>query len=272
LNNTCLTFQNVAFSYPESNWTLTIPSLTLGAERVTCLVGPNGSGKSTLIRLAAGLLFPGTGTISLNGDTLSALRRRDLARAIAYLPQESPPLYDYPVEMVARMGRYIHTGWTGALSPQDEQAVENALRSVQMTEKKDRSLAHISGGERRRALIASVLAQQARLLLLDEPTASLDVHHAASVMQLLAHLAQDGPQVVMVTHDINLAAMFATRMLLISDGHILVDGTPAEVIQPQWMAAAYGPDVMVYPHPELDIPMLLPKHTHKASPGGTTDG
>lgn len=253
-----LDFSQVHFTYPDSEWSLDIPSLSLGKERLTCLVGPNGSGKSTIIRLAAGILSPGNGSVQLNHVPLAHRPRRELAQTIGYLPQESPSLYDYTVDMVARMGRYIHTGWTGAMTPRDEQSVECALRCVDLENKRHRPLGRLSGGERRRALIASVLAQQPRFLLLDEPTASLDVHHAASVMRLLSNLAPSCPQVVLVTHDINLAALFAQRMILLVDGKIVVDGTPHEVMQPSWMTAAYGPDVLVRSHPELDIPMLLP--------------
>ncbi len=252
-----LTLENVTFAYAENGWALHVPHLELGAERITCIVGPNGSGKSSLLRLAAGLLPPHSGTLSLAGTPLSGLSRRRIARDIGFLPQESPPLFDFTVESVVCMGRYAHVHAMGLLTENDNQAVDAALRAVALTGFRDRELSHLSGGERRRALIASVLAQQPRLMLLDEPTSSLDIQHAGALMRVLSGFKDDGPAVVVVTHDINLAALFADRLLLLVDGSIRADGSVAEVVTESVLQAAYGRDLLVREHPESGGPMVV---------------
>ncbi len=249
--------EHACFSYDENGWALDIPALRLGTERITCIVGPNGSGKSTLLRLAAGILPPGTGRVRLDGVALSDMSRRSIARQIGFLPQETPPLFDYSVEMVVRMGRYAHVGWTGALAEKDRRAIAHALRAVAMDELQRRPLSHLSGGERRRAMIAAVLAQEPDLLLLDEPTASLDMHHAAAIMRLLATSSADGRSVVVVTHDINLAALFAERLLMIVNGQVFADGTPDDVVRARIVRDAYGEDLLVRKHPETGGPMVV---------------
>lgn len=250
-------FQDVRHHYAESAWDLNVSGLRLGQERVTCIVGPNGSGKSTLLRLAAGILAPAQGTVTFGGARLSRMPRRTIARHIGYLPQESPPLFDYSVEMVVEMGRYAHVGWTGALSVQDRHIVSQALQAMEMTALRNRQLSHLSGGERRRALIAAALTQEPNILLLDEPTASLDIHHAAAVMRLLSGPGTGGRAVVVVTHDINLAALFADRILMIMNGRIAADGTPCRVLRPEVMQKAYGNAVRVWEHPETGGPVLV---------------
>jgi iron complex transport system ATP-binding protein len=250
-------FADARFRYAGSSWSLAVPDLRLGTERVTCIVGPNGSGKSTLLRLAAGILQPDRGAVRLDGRTLTGMARSAIARRIGFLPQESAPLFDYSVEMVVQMGRYAHGDWLGALAEPDRRAVDAALEAVAMEACRQRPLSHLSGGERRRALIASVLAQQPDILLLDEPTASLDIHHAAAVMRLLSGTGTAGRAVVIVTHDINLAALFADRMLLLVDGRVAADGAPADVVCEAVIRRAYGEDILVRAHPETGGPMVV---------------
>ncbi|MCU0610805.1 MAG: ABC transporter ATP-binding protein [Candidatus Eisenbacteria bacterium] len=256
-NPTTLRLRAVRFRYEDSAWSLSISDLQLGSERITCIVGPNGSGKSTLLRIAAGILPAGEGSVSLNGCSVDGMSRRTIARVVGYLPQESPAFFDYAVEAVVGMGRYAHTRGIGIMTDRDTRAVNHALAAVNMTAFRGRPLSHLSGGERRRALIASVLAQEPGILLLDEPTAALDPHHAVAVMRLLSDFEGDGPSVVAVTHDINLAALFSERMLLLVDGRIRVDGTPADVVRPDVMQEAYGEDVMVREHPETGGPIVV---------------
>jgi iron complex transport system ATP-binding protein len=252
-----IVFQDARFTYAENGWSIEIPELRLGAERVTCIVGPNGSGKSTLLRLATGMLHPEKGVVCLDGRALSGMPRRAIARRTGFLPQESPPLFDYSVEMVVQMGRYAHVGWTGALCDADRRAVDAALQAVDIIPMRLRRLSHLSGGERRRALIAAVLAQEPGILLLDEPTASLDIHHAAAVMRLLSGPGTEGRAVVIVTHDINLAALFAERMLMLVKGRIAADGPPEEVVRDEVIQAVYGDDVLVREHPETGGPLVV---------------
>jgi len=257
LNKATLTFEGVRFAYEGRAWALGIPKLSLGRERMTCIVGPNGSGKSTLLRIAAGILPPLQGAVRLWDQPLPFMSRRAIAQRLAFLPQETPPLFDYTVEDIAQMGRYAHLHGVGQLTDRDFLAVEHALSAVEMAEMRNRPLSHLSGGERRRALIASVLAQEPDLLLLDEPTASLDIHHAAAVMRLLSGFKEDRPSVVVVTHDMNLAALFSTRLLLLVNGQIQADGTPSEVIHTAVIQQAYGEHMLVMEHPETGSPMMV---------------
>lgn len=252
-----LVFDNVRFSYPDNDWSLSIPELRFGQERVACLVGPNGSGKSTLLRIAAGIIEHPHGSVFLDEIPLLQMPRRLIARRIGFLPQESLPLFDYSVEMVARMGRYAHAGWTGAMSDHDKRAVDKALLAMEMDNLRNRPLSRLSGGERRRALIAAVLAQEPDILLLDEPTAALDLHHAAAVMRLLSGPGTAGRVVVIVTHDINLAALFADRMLMLAKGSIVADGAPGQVVCSEVIRQAYGDDIIVMEHPETGDPMVM---------------
>ncbi len=263
-----LKVENVHFAYEGADWSLLLDSLVLGQERMVCIVGPNGSGKSTLLRLLAGIVRPVSGLILLDGRPIDRMSRAGIARRIGFLPQESPSLFDYTVDEVALMGRYVHGAGFGAVGAQDMQAVEQALRAVEMDGLRHRRLSHLSGGERRRALIASVLAQEPDLLLMDEPTSALDIHHAASVMRLLSDFGEKHPAVVVVTHDINLASLFAQRLLLIACGRLVADGSPSEVVTEGMMAEAYGGNLLVERHPQTKGPLIVPtRHGHGDSPG-----
>jgi len=256
-NRGTLVIEQASFRYAENPWSLDVPALRFGAQRMTCIVGPNGSGKSTLLRIAAGLLIPATGHVELEGKPLAGLSRRAIAQRVGFLPQESPPLFDYTVNTVVQMGRYAHTDWLGSIDPEGARAIDEAIAAVGLTHLRKRPLSQLSGGERRRALIAAVLAQTPNVLLMDEPTAALDIHHAVAVMRLLAKLGEGGQSVVIVTHELNLAALFAERLIMLVNGRIIADGTPQQVIAPDVLHVAYGNDVFVREHPETGGPLVV---------------
>ncbi len=251
-----LLLQAIRFAYEPGGWELILPSLTLGAESLCGIVGPNGSGKSSLLKLAAGLLSPQEGRITLNGSPLAAMRRPAIARVIGFLPQECPALFDYTVEQVAAMGRHAHGGVLELSSPDDAEAVSRALHAVDLESLRRRPLSHLSGGERRRAWIASALAQEPDLLLLDEPTQSLDLHQAARVMEVLSSMAEKGMRVVTVMHDLNLASLFCSRLILLQHGTLLADGAPADLLTQERMEAVYGDTIEVIPHPRTQQPLV----------------
>jgi iron complex transport system ATP-binding protein len=250
---------SLRFLYDQAEaWSLCVEKLVLGGERMICLVGPNGSGKSTLLRLLAGILVPQEGQVQLAGRDMKALSRGMIARKIGYLPQETPALFDLTIDEVVMMGRYVHgTGW-GGVTARDLDAVSRALVSVDLLGLRKRRLSQISGGERQRALIASVLAQEPEILLLDEPTCSLDLHHAVGVMRLLAGFQHPEPVVIVVTHDINLASLFADRMLLMDRGRIVCDGAPDAVVRAEHIAAVYGDGFLLERHPQASAPLIVP--------------
>lgn len=256
-----LLLKNLAFSYPEGSWALSIPSLCLGNERMTAIVGPNGSGKSTLLRIAAGVLTPQSGQVEYGTTPLVAFERGQLARRLGFLPQFSPSLFDLSVEEVVAMGRYPHRSGLGFLSEADRHSIQSALDAVGLESLSHRPISQLSGGERRRAFIASLLAQQPDLMLLDEPTSALDVHHASALMRQLTDRGDSGPSVVWVTHDLNLAAMYSHRILLIDRGCIQADGSPDEVLSSQALRDAYANELYLLRHPETGGPVVLPRRT-----------
>ena len=274
-----LTVENINFKYDSNDdWALHVDKLNLTTSVVTCIVGPNGSGKSTLLRIAAGILKPSDGTVTLDGNELHSMSRRTVARTMGYLPQESPTLYDYTVDDVIQMGRYAHQKGLVAVNSNDADIVSAAIKTVGLTKYHNRILSHLSGGERRRALIASVLAQQPQLMLLDEPTSGLDLHHASGIFKLLSSLAQDGPGIVIVTHDINLASLFCDRIIILKNGAIKADGTPNKIITTDIMQSLYGKDILVQQHPTVDRPIIIPaisgvsenRVSHKEGAGNET--
>lgn len=255
-----LRLDGVRFAYPDASWTLRVEAFGLRAGTCTGVVGPNGSGKSTLLKLAAGVLTPEAGEVRIDGVPLAGLRRRDIALRLGYLPQEAPALYDFTVGEVAAMGRYAHQdGGPGLNTARDVEAVAAALRAVAMDGLAGRPLSHLSGGERRRALIAAVLAQEPRAVLLDEPTAGLDPHHAAALFRLLHRLAATGLAVLIVTHDLNLASLFCGRLVLVDRGAVAQEGSPREVLTPESLRRLYGDELLVRAHPQCaDRPVVLP--------------
>ena len=261
MNDLLLDMQGIAFRHEGSSWTLAIRQLGFAPGGMTGIVGPNGSGKSTLLRLAAGLLQPRDGRILFEGKPFDGMSRRRIAASLGFLPQETPPMFDYTVEEICRMGRYPHLRGWGVLTAEDARAVKAALDATDMTALRHRPLSRLSGGERRRAMIASVLAQEPRLMLLDEPTGALDIHHAAAVMRLLAGF--DDIAVVVVTHDINLASLFCERMLLLRDGGVMADGPPDAVVVPDLLHTAYGENLLVQKHPATGRPLVLPTACRK---------
>ncbi len=264
-DGSCIKLEQAGFRHAGNGWAIEITELSLGTRSLSCIVGPNGAGKSTLLRLAAGILTPGAGTVRLNGRDICGMSRRAVARQIGFLPQETPPLFDCSVETVARMGRYAHAGWLGESDAESRRAVAEALEAVGLQAMRDRPLSRLSGGERRLALIAAALAQNPRILLLDEPTAALDIHHAAAVMRLLAGLGDRGQSVVMVTHDLNLASLFAERLIVLVNGRVIADGPPGQVVCEAVLKRAYGHDVLVLGNPETGVPLVVARRQAQAA-------
>jgi iron complex transport system ATP-binding protein len=232
-------------------------SLEIAEGDFFAVIGPNGSGKTTLLRLILGSLAPQAGDIAVFGRPLAGYRRRELARRIALVPQGSVPVFSFAVEEIVRMGRAPHLGLLGFEAAEDVDQAARAIAAVGLDALARRPLDQLSGGEQQRVWIARALCQQPRLMLLDEPTAALDMGHQLQIMRLLARLRRERRMtVVMVSHDLNLAAMFATRMLLLNNGRMVCSGTPKEVLQPAHIRTAYGCQVLVDRHPQGDFPRL----------------
>jgi len=253
-----LQFDTVSYQYADSDWRLEGVALAVAAGEVLAIIGPNGSGKSTLLRIGAGVLAPQAGRVLLGGRELRGLARREIARELGYLPQQVTSEFDYRVEEVVAMGRFAHLASAGFLSPQDVAVVGRCLAESEVGPYRQRRLSHLSGGERQRVFLASVLAQEPRVLLLDEPTTGLDLHHQARFFALVRRLAGQGLGIAVVTHDVNLASLFCDRLALLRGGHLVEDGTPERVLRPSVLRETYGDEVLLVTHPTTGRPIVLP--------------
>jgi iron complex transport system ATP-binding protein len=251
----------VAFGPPPKPAVLQDLDFELEAGRFDVIVGANGVGKSTLLRALAGLLPPRGGEVHLDGQPLSELSLAQRARTIGFLPQEIAPAFAYTVEQAVALGARVagHGHWFGGTqSATDRRAVERALDLVETRHLQDRKLDTLSGGERRRVFIASVLAQEPQVLLLDEPAAMLDLHHQAELFRLLASLADEGLAVACVTHDWNLAVRFADRMTVLKDRGVLACGEPAALSIPEILRQVYGDALELILAPD-GRPVVVPR-------------
>jgi iron complex transport system ATP-binding protein len=214
-------------------------SLSLPSRQLVALVGPNGAGKTTLLRALAGLV-PSTGSIEIGGDRLSSLSLRERARRFGYLPQGHHVHWPLPAKDVVALGRYPHGATDPArLSLRDEQAVLRAMQATNVVEFAERPVTELSGGERSRVALARVLAVEAPVLLADEPIASLDPRYQIDVMINLRSAADRGVLVVVVTHDLGLAARFSDTVLVLSDGRLVAQGKPEQALSEQIMADVF---------------------------------
>jgi iron complex transport system ATP-binding protein len=214
-------------------------SLSLPSRQLVALVGPNGAGKTTLLRALAGLV-PSTGSIEIGGDRLSSLSLRERAKRFGYLPQGHHVHWPLPAKDVVALGRYPHGATDPArLSPRDEQAVLRAMQATNVVGFAERPVTELSGGERSRVALARVLAVEAPVVLADEPIASLDPRYQIDVMINLRSAADRGVLVVVVTHDLGLAARFSDTVLVLSDGRLVAQGTPEQALSEQIMADVF---------------------------------
>lgn len=215
-------------------------SLSVAGGEFVGLVGANGAGKTTLLRCVAGLLRADGGSIRIDGETLAGLGPQGIARKISFLPFGAPCHWPMTVERVVSLGRLpFQPAWQG-LTTADWTIVDSAMARAEVAAFARRSIEQLSAGERTRVMIARALAQQPRLLLADEPTATLDPYHQLRIMELLRELALAGGAVLAVFHDLSLAARFCTRLALMNQGRIVADGASTDVLTPENVRAAYG--------------------------------
>jgi iron complex transport system ATP-binding protein len=226
------------------------------------IVGPNGSGKTTLLKLLAGLLSLKHGRIDIRARNIASYSSKALARTIAYVPQNVPVEFPFTVAQVVLMGRAPHLGLLGFEGEADVEIACHAMAITDVAHLAHRRLDQLSGGERQRVFIARAICQQPAIILLDEPTAALDLAHQVRLMDLMEQLKHDRDvTVVMVSHDLNLAAMYADRLLLLSEGRIASSGAPGDVIRYDLLEKVYGCPLVVDQSPMGDYPRvhLVPK-------------
>lgn len=244
-------------SFAAGGRTILAPlDLRLAAGRIHGLVGANGSGKSTLIKLLAHQQKPAAGTVRLLGRPLACYGERQLARSVAYMPQFTPPAEGMTVRELVGLGRFPWHGALGRFSDDDAAKVEIALRQTDLLTLANRIVDSLSGGERQRAWLAMMLAQDTHCLLLDEPTSALDIAHQVEMLALVRELSRErGLGVVVVLHDVNMAARCCDEIVALRVGRMVARGTPAEILEPAMLDRIYGLAMGVMPHPATGAPI-----------------
>lgn len=243
-----ITVQDLSFSYGKRT---VLAGITLAVREgeVLGLVGPNGSGKTTLLKTISGVLTPQAGAVYLDGRPIAHLTCREIARRVACVEQDREVGFDFTVEEVVAMGRFPHRRRLGQETKTDREAIRRAMVETRVNSLARRSIRTISGGERQRTFLAMALAQEPRLLLLDEPTTHLDLRHQAEFMALVREGAQGGLSVIMALHDLTLAAAYSDEVALLSLGRLLASGRPEAVLTPANVRTAFGAEVVVGRNP-----------------------
>lgn len=283
MEGAAIAVDRVSFRYdhapPDRRWTVEDVSFSIGFGEVLGIVGPNGSGKSSLLKLMAGLLRPASGAVFVKGRAVATLTPSDVAGILAVVPQEQPPLFPFSVAETVLMGRFPHRkrGWwnmgVGAETEADLVAVHQAMVETDVLALADRLLSDLSGGERQRVLIARALAQEPDILLLDEPTAFLDLSHQIDICSLVQRLARERHLTVgLVTHDLNVASLLCDRVVMMREGTVRAIGTPAEILRQDILHDVYGCDVMIDRHPQtgrprVTLPIQAPQDEHRIRAG-----
>lgn len=267
--------EHIVFGY-TSDPVLRDAGLALASGDLVALLGPNGSGKTTLVKLLCGIIKPQRGRIRWEGKDTASVGRRSLARRLALVPQELNVPFAFTVSEIVGLGRTPHLRALSGESMRDRAAVERALQLTETDGLKDRFFGEISGGEQQRAVIAMALAQIGlppsagetngipKALLLDEPTVHLDINHQIQVLELIRRLNREyGLTILATMHDLNLASLYFDRLILLNEGRIVTEGSPADVLSEERMQNVFHANVLIQPHPtRTSVPniILLPNH------------
>ena len=256
-----LTANNVGYAV-DGKTLISGVNLDLRGGAMLAIVGPNGAGKSTLCGALAGDLRPFDGDVEMCGEPVRDTKPAALAKLRSMLTQHTPIRFPFTSREVVMMGRYPHIRRWRSPTEFDFDKVEEAMKSTQSLHLADRIYPTLSGGEQRRVSLARVLAQDAPVMLLDEPTNALDIAHQQLAMTLCRRLADEGRVVVSVLHDVNIAAQFADRVMIISHGRVVAVGEPEDVLTPSLLSEVFGMKVIVIPHPETGKPVTLASSGH----------
>lgn len=262
-NSLAFDVRGLSFRYPhspESGWALKDFDCSINTGSIVGVIGPNGSGKTSLLKLLMGLLSPEGGSIQLFGQDLVGLSPSLIAQQVALVPQETSQVFPFTLGELVLMGRFpFHQpfgGW-GWDASSDVDLATQAMVDMEVGGLADRMMSEVSGGERQRAMIARALTQNPQVLLLDEPTAFLDLHHQLDIARKLRQLNQErGMTVVMVSHDLNLASQCCDQLFLLHQGKIAKQGIPSEVIRTEVLESVYRCQVLVDQHPHSNAPRV----------------
>lgn len=262
----------------HSSWVINGMEFTISQGEIVGVIGPNGSGKSSLLKLLTKLVRPQEGTINLFGNEIGSLTRESISRQVAYMPQDLSFDFPFSVLDMVLMGRFPHRrgglwNFVGWERQEDLAAAEEAMAQTDVRHLANRMIATLSAGERQRVLLARALAQKPRVLMLDEPTAHLDLNHQLDVCRILRQIhARLQMTVLLVSHDINLASQYCDRILVMKQGAMVCIGPPQDVIHPAVLSKVYGCQVLVDAHPETGLPRVsLPsQNLHQTGVGVST--
>ena len=238
------------------------------------LIGPNGAGKSTLLRAISNVLNYQEGSVSLHGADLTTLPAREVAELLALVPQIAPYTQGFTAFELVLMGRYPHLGRFQVEGQSDDRIARNAMRLTETDQFETRTIETLSGGERQRVFLARAVAQQPQVLLLDEPTSNLDVLHQLKILTLVRQLVDDGLTAIAAIHDLNLAARFCDRLVLISEGRVVADGPAEDVLTPELIESAFGVESAIYREPvtgALAISLIAPAGDASTEPDFTQE-
>lgn len=224
---------------------------------MTAILGPNGCGKTTLVSSVSGILEPKEGTVEVEGKDVRGYRPRDLAGIMAVLPQKVEPAFGLSVKSMVMMGRYAHGSGFFGYDSDDVEICCSAMETVGISHLEHRSVSELSGGEFQRVLMARTIAQQARIMVLDEAASEIDVAGKIELFDLLRRMNSAGTTIICVIHDLNLAALYFDRLVFLNNGSVVLDGTPRDVINRENISNVYKTSVAVVEHPELGIPQVL---------------
>ncbi len=244
--------------YVNDGLVLSGVSLELGAGELVGLIGPNGSGKTTLLRVLSGLLVPSRGRVYLDGQDVRAFDRRQVAQRVAVVPQELAMPFAFSAYEMVMMGRTPHVRPILGAGPRDRQVVAEKMELTATSVLAERPFVELSGGEKQRVIIAMALAQEPQVLLLDEPTVHLDINHQVEILELIKRLNRRESLTVLATmHDLNLAALYFDRLILLDGGRVVASGSPAEVLRQESIRQVFQTDVQVQEHPTRHTPQVV---------------
>ena len=253
---TAIELRNISFGYGEK-LLLSDFSLAVEAKEFFGVIGPNGSGKTTLLRLMAGLLIPRTGEIHVKDRPLVGFTRRELARVVGFMPQESHFAFDFTVYEVVMMGRNPFLGRFERPGSKDHDRTRAALEFTDAWNLRAKGINQLSGGEKQRVVLARTLAQEPEILLLDEPASQLDIAHQLQMLTILKRLNRQGVTIVLLSHDLNLASIACSRILMLSNGRPVACDRPERVLVPDLIEQVYGVKPIVQKHPETGTPQVV---------------
>jgi iron complex transport system ATP-binding protein len=250
---------DLALAYNSEHPVVEGLNLAIQPGTITALTGPNGCGKSTLLRGFARILKPQSGSVELFGEPLERMDTLAVARKLGILPQRPIAPEAITVRQLVLLGRHPHRKWWQTSGPEDVHIADAAMRNAEVLEFADRLVVSLSGGQQQRAWIAMMLAQQSSILLLDEPTTFLDMAHQLEVLDLLSKLnAEAGATIVLVLHDLNLAARYADKIIMMKDGRIAAAGNPEEVITKEWLVRVFSVHCNILQDPVTNRPFCIP--------------